>query len=86
VPNWTDATDWAMLGKPMGRSPINLIWLRGRRTPELVENTDEATGGYFTNDELRFKVRKFMAEMVTDGEYCAPVADFRSLAKNNVAG
>lgn len=86
VPNWTDATDWAMLAKPMGRSPINLIWLRGRRTPELVENTDEATGGYFTNDELRFKVRKFMAEMVTDGEYCAPVSDYRSVHKNNVAG
>jgi len=83
VPNFTDVTDWAMLGKPGGRSPINLIWLRGRRTPELFTADTEENGAMFTNDELRFKVRKFNAE-ITDG--VAPIADFRGVYKANVAG
>ena len=84
VPNWTDATDWAAVSHPNGRSPINLIWLRGRRTPELFTADTEEAGAMFTNDALRYKVRKFMAEF--SATYAtAPVADWRGVHKSNVA-
>ncbi len=85
VPNWTDTNNWATLAKPMGRSPIYLIWLRGRRTPELFTADNETQGSMFTNDTIRYKVRKFMAEMEVGSEKSAAVADWRSLHKNNVA-
>ena len=85
VPTWTDATNWATVAKPGGMSPIHLIYLRGRRTPELFTADQETTGAMFTNDEMRFKVRQFAAEF-SSTYACAPVADWRSLHKSNVAG
>jgi hypothetical protein len=89
VPNWTDATDWAALAKPKGKSPIKLVYVAGRRTPELYESRDEGAGSFFNNDTMFFKIRQFLAQKAlgtTPEEYCAPVADWRSLHKENVAG
>ncbi len=84
VRNWTDVNNWAMLAKYDGKSPIHLIWLQGRRTPELFEATDEMAASMFTNDELRYKVRQFGADF--DATYpVAPVADWRNVHKSNVA-
>lgn len=83
VRNWTDTDNWAMLAKYDGKSPIHLIWLQGRRTPELFEATDEMAASMFTNDELRYKVRQFGADF--DATYpVAPVADWRNVHKSNV--
>jgi hypothetical protein len=84
VPNWTDTNNWAAVAKPMGMSPIHLVWLRGRRTPELFTADAEENGAMFTNDEIRYKVRQFGAEFSATYA-CAPVADWRSLHKSNVA-
>jgi len=84
VPAWTDTNNWATVAKPGGMSPIHLIYLRGRRTPELFTADQETQGAMFTNDEMRFKVRQFAAEF-SSTYACAPVADWRSLHKSNVA-
>jgi hypothetical protein len=89
VPNWTDTTDWASLAKPKGKSPIKLVYVAGRRTPELYESRDEGAGSFFSNDTMFFKIRQFLAQKAlgtTPEEYCAPVSDWRSLHKNTVAG
>jgi len=85
VPVWTDVTDWALVAKPGGVSPIKLIWLRGKRTPELFEASDEKTGALLSNDAIRYKVRQFGFEFSSTYRV-APVADWRSLHKSNVAG
>jgi len=83
VPTWTDTADWALAGDPAVWPAIYLIWLRGRRTPELFSAEDERAGAFFTNDTLRYKVRMFGHRF--DATYdCAPVADFRPLHKSNV--
>jgi hypothetical protein len=85
VPEWTDATDWAAVADPGQNPAIWLIWLRGRRTPELFSAEDERGGAMFTNDELRFKVRQYGFRFSSTYD-CAPVSDFRPLHKSNVAG
>jgi hypothetical protein len=83
VPTWTDTADWALVGDPAVYPAIYLIWLRGRRTPELFSAEDERAGAFFTNDTLRYKVRMFGHRF--DAIYdAAPVADFRPLHKSNV--
>jgi len=84
VPTWTDATDWALVGDPMQFPAIYLIFLRGRRLPELFASDSETAGAMFTNDELRYKVR-LMTWQFSSTYTCAPVADFRPLHKSNVA-
>lgn len=85
VPDWTDATDWACVADPNQFPAIWLIWLRGRRTPELFTAEDEKSGSMFTNDTLLFKVRQYGFRYSSTYD-CAPVADFRPLHKSNVAG
>jgi hypothetical protein len=83
VPTWTDTADWALVGDPAVYPAIYLIWLRGRRTPELFSAEDERAGAFFSNDTLRYKVRMFGHRF--DATYdAAPVADFRPLHKSNV--
>ena len=83
VPDWTDTDNWAAIADPAQAPAIFLIWLRGRRTPELFSAEDERSGAMFTNDELRFKVRQFGFRYSATYD-CAPVADFRPLYKANV--
>ncbi len=84
VPVWTDATDWALVAKPGGVSPIKLIWLRGKRTPELFDAVDEKSGAMLSNDALRYKVRQFGFEFSSTYRVAA-VADWRPMHKSNVA-
>ena len=85
VPEWTDATDWALVADPNEFPAIWLIWLRGRRTPEIFSVEDEQSGAMFTNDEIRFKVRQYGFRF-SDTYDCAPVSDFRPLHKSIVSG
>jgi hypothetical protein len=83
VPDWTDTDKWALVADPVLNPAIWLIWLRGRRTPEIYSAEDERSGAMFTNDTLRFKVRQFGFEFSSTYQ-CAPVSDFRALYKENV--
>lgn len=84
VPEWTDTNNWACVADPAQFPAIWLIWLRGRRTPELFSAEDERGGAMFTNDTLRFKVRQYGFRYSATYD-CAPVSDFRPLHKSNVA-
>jgi len=84
VPSWTDANDWACVADPRRFPAIWLIWLRGRRTPELYSADNERAGAMFTNDVLRYKVRMFTYQF-SSTYTCAPVSDFRPLYKANVS-
>ncbi len=84
VPEWTDTNNWAAVADPAQFPAIWLIWLRGRRTPELFSAEDERGGAMFTNDTLRFKVRQYGFRFSSTYD-CAPVSDFRPLHKSNVA-
>ncbi len=83
VPEWTDTDNWALAADPAQFPAIYLIWLRGRRTPELFSADDERAGAMFSNDELRYKVRMFGQRFSATYD-CAPVGDFRGLHKSNV--
>jgi len=84
VPQFTDTNNWATVADPMMHPAIWLIFLRGKRVPELYASESETAGAMFTNDELRFKVR-MMTWRFSGSEDCAPVSDFRPLHKSNVA-
>lgn len=83
-PHETDANNWALIADPNEFPAIWLIFLRGRRVPELFTAGDEAAGAMFTNDTLRYKVRMLTFRFSATYD-CAPVSDFRPLHKNNVA-
>lgn len=85
VPDWTDATDFAVLARYRGQSPIKLIFPRGMRTPQIYTADSELAGSMFTNDTIRYKLR-LMTYRQSATDDCAPVTDFRTLHKSNVAG
>lgn len=83
VPTWTDTNNWALVADPAMWPAIYLVWLRGRRTPELFAASDERSGSMFTNDTIRYKVRMFLQRFSSTYD-CAPIGDFRPLHKSNV--
>jgi hypothetical protein len=83
VPDWTDANNWAAVGDKVRFPAIWLIFLRGKKVPELVTSEQEQQGAMFTNDELRYKVR-MMTWQFSSTYTCAPVSDWRPLHKSNV--
>ena len=83
VPDWTDVNNYAMVADPVRYPAIWLIWLRGRRTPELFSSDDERSGAMFSNDTIRMKIRMF-GFRYSSAYDCAPVSDWRSLHKSNV--
>jgi len=82
VPNWTDTADWALVADPNEFPAIWLIFLTGKRVPELFTADSETQGAMFTNDTLRYKVRMLTYRFSSTYE-CAPVADFRPVHKSN---
>ena len=84
VPEWTDVNNYAMVSDPSEFPAIFLIFLRGKRVPELFTADSDVAGAMFTNDTLRYKVR-LMTWRYSSTYDCAPVADFRPLHKSNVA-
>ncbi|MGC8838202.1 MAG: hypothetical protein ACP5UM_07280 [Anaerolineae bacterium] len=74
VPEWTDADDWAAVADP-NDCPGICIGYRYGRQPELFVADQPEVGSMFTNDEIRMKVRFYLA---------VGVADYRPLHKNNV--
>jgi len=56
-PHATDTNNWAAVADPREFPAIYLIFLRGRRVPELFTADNETGGSMFTNDTLRYKIR-----------------------------
>ncbi|NLF19021.1 MAG: hypothetical protein GX595_17465 [Lentisphaerae bacterium] len=75
VPDWADANNWAAMADPKRAPSIGLHFLQGQQTPELFTADSPTGGAMFTNDELRIKIRGWVA--------CS-VADHRPLFKANV--
>ncbi len=76
VPDWTDATDWAVVVDP-AIAPAIIIGERFGLKPEIYTAGNDMDPAVFMNDETRIKVRMFGAILVQD---------FRPLHKENVAG
>jgi len=66
VPQWTDTNNWYLIVDPKDMPIIGLHWYRGQRTPQLFQAENETTGALFTNDEIRYKVRFWVARSVAD--------------------
>ncbi|MFH0983773.1 MAG: hypothetical protein V2A79_19840 [Planctomycetota bacterium] len=75
VPNWTNTNNWAAVADP-NDCPCVCIGYRFGRAPEMFVADQPEIGALFTNDEIRFKARFFVA---------VGVADHRGLYKSNVA-
>lgn len=84
VPTFTDANNFAMVADPAQFPAIWLIFLRGRKVPELFTADSEVAGTMFTNDTIRYKVR-MLTWRFSSTYNCAPVSDWRPLHKSNVA-
>jgi len=84
VPQWTDTNNWAVAGDKNVRPHIHMIYPMGARTPSIYTADSETSGAVFTNDQIRYKARLEVYQK-SASDVCAPVADFRSLHKNNVA-
>ena len=82
-PHATDTNNWAAVADPREFPAIYLIFLRGRRVPELFTADNETGGSMFTNDTLRYKIRMLTWRFSSTYE-CAPVSSWRALHKSNV--
>lgn len=74
-PEFTDANDWAAVADP-AVAPGIIVAERFGLTPEIFIADNELNGALFTNDQLRMKVRQWVAVFA---------ADYRPLFKANVA-
>jgi hypothetical protein len=74
-PEFTDTNNWAAVADPK-IAPAIVVAERFGLKPEIFITGDEYSPAMFTNDEVRLKVRHFLAVMV---------ADYRPLYKANVA-
>jgi hypothetical protein len=73
-PEFGDAGDWAAVANP-AECPGVCVGYRYGRAPELFIAEDPLSGGMFTNDAMRIKVRFY---------YTVGVGEYRALYKANV--
>ena len=85
VPNWTDATNFALVADPVEFPAIYDVKVRGYEVPQIFTAGDESSGAVFTNDTWRWKVR-LMTYRFSSTYDCMPVADFRGLHQSIVPG
>ena len=64
-PEFTDATDWAVVADPVVAPSIYLCERFGI-LPEIYIADNQITGALFTNDEVRIKARQFVNVIVSD--------------------
>ena len=57
VPQFTDTNDWYLLTDPAVLPTIELGFVGGQETPELLLQDAPTDGQVFTNDQISFKVR-----------------------------
>lgn len=57
VPQFTDVTDWYLFADPRMAEGIEIGFVGGRETPEMLMQDGPAEGQVFTNDQMSYKVR-----------------------------
>jgi hypothetical protein len=72
----TDANNWYLIADPMEYPTIEIGFLHGMEEPELFVSDLPTQGSYFTNDQIRYKIRH---------EYDGDVLDHRSFVGAIVA-
>ena len=65
----SDANNWYLIADPMEYPTIEIGFLHGKEEPELFVSDLPTQGSYFTNDQIKFKIRH---------EYDGDVLDHRS--------
>lgn len=77
VPQFTDVTDWYIFADPRMAEGIEIGFVGGRETPELLMQDGPAEGQVFTNDQMSYKVR---------WEFGGGWLDYRPAVWSQVAG
>lgn len=65
----SDANNWYLIADPMEYPTIEIGFLHGKEEPELFVSDLPTQGSYFTNDQVKFKIRH---------EYDGDILDHRS--------
>ena len=66
VDYWTDATDWVAVAKRESGVGLEIGFLDGQQTPELLVSDMPNVGSWFTNDKLTYKIRHIYGGGITD--------------------
>ncbi len=69
IAHTTDANNWYLIANPYESPTIEIGFLHGMEEPELFVSDLPTQGSYFTNDQIRYKIRH---------EYDGDVLDHRS--------
>ena len=69
IAHTTDANNWFLVADPYESPTIEIGFLHGQEDPELFVSDLPTQGSYFTNDQIRYKIRH---------EYDGDVLDHRS--------
>jgi hypothetical protein len=77
VPQFTDPTDWYLVCDPAHVETIEVGFVMGRETPELLLQSNPSYGQVFTHDQISFKVR---------WEFGGAWIDYRGAFWSQVAG
>lgn len=77
VPQFTDVTDWYVISDPMLVPGIEVGFLNGRDTPEMLMQEAQDGASVFTNDLISYKVR---------WEFGGGWLDYRGAVWSQVAG
>jgi hypothetical protein len=77
VPQFTDPTDWYLVCDPAHVETIEIGFVNGRETPELLLQEAPDAGQVFTNDQISFKIR---------WEFGGAWIDYRGAFWSQVAG
>ncbi len=57
VAQFTDPTDWYLVCDPSRVESVEVGFLFGRQSPELLVQADPALGQVFKNDQITYKIR-----------------------------
>ena len=66
VPEWTDATDWAVVADPNNVPTIEVGFYQGKEEPEMFVQDMPNVGSMFTNDQIIYKIRHIWGLVVLD--------------------
>lgn len=66
IAHTTDTDNWYLEGNPSECSTIEVGFLDGNEEPEVFEASNPQEGAYFTDDEIRYKIRHIYGGDVLD--------------------
>ena len=66
VKRWTDANNWYLVADPRNIATIEVGFLDGKEEPELFVQDSPVADSFFTNDQIRYKIRHIWGWTVLD--------------------